>query len=508
MRYILPISLILLIAACSLQSEIPSATLEASENNPAVTAGVSTDVPAEPAATHTPASTDTPANTATPVPTATPAAPPRWYWAVSGQKVFAFNTGGQVNEVLDLGGVPFQDNDQPPVRISDERAVLFLFNNDHPKAYVLTETSASEIKLPDVRALYMNNGWSLEAHSDPYLVFAAHGGSSMPAILIDAEKGESVLLARNVFSSTSIMFLPNGKTIRYAVGGDDGLKLHQRDLQSGEDEVIFETRSTSLGASLTGETWFEYWNNRGITSRGEPFSLPDMKDDILHILLPGDRGLSISKDCGSPCGLKLYPVLQPEQAATYLLPVELINYEVEVRSAYLIGQDALLVDVSGVDGNYTPKSWLLFPDGTNQLIGYSFEYNFGRQLVNHPQDHALILASTTYDPVSSYNLIDLNTGETLFTRTAADPFVELYYSAEGTIILELTKDKLEYWSMDLKGGPLMQANTSRNMEEVCRTLTPDGRLMCFTRGGAVVLYDLDSGGSSILIDAPVSQLSD
>lgn len=503
MRKIPILIFIVLISACSTQPIVPSAQVQSSP------------LPVKPTATNIPASTATlePASTATPAPTSTPLPPPRWFWAVTDHNVLAFNADGQVNTVLDTTGIQLSPNDNPPIRVSDERAVIFYGNNDNPKAFVLTSDSAIPIDLPKVHAAYPKNGWTLAAQHNPYLVFAPNGTITTPAILIDGQNAKGSLVATNVFGPTQVSyfvhFSADGKSLRFATG-EELVKVHSLDLQTGTDTVIFES-GNSLTTESTGELWVEGYQNRGVTGTGVPFTFTDVDANTRHYLLNDGWILTSPRDCESPCTLHAYPALDPATQLNYQLPVSLVDLDVTVRFGYLLDQQNLLVSVADkISEGYPPAYWLLSPDGTSQLLGRNNEFGSPFYFGETADSHSYVFVTGSTDR-AAYTLFDLTTFQTLFTNTSSgpDPLIEITYFPEGALILDWADvGQGKYWVYSFANGTAVQVNTTGSDDEFCTAFTPDGNLLCFLPTEGVALYDLRSGTSTMLITEPVSNLSD
>jgi len=498
MRQTALLFIFILCTACGTQPAIPASAPTQSSAPTNIT--TTTDLPA-PTVTSSPAPTDTPA----PTPTSPP--PPRWFWAVTDNEILAFNANGEVNSVLDFSGIQLSNNDNPPIRISDERAVLFLGNNNNPKAFVLTSDSAIPINMPNVRAPIPQNGWTVEAQHDPYIIFMPTGTVTAPAILINGGTGEASLLAANVFGPTEISYLihfsADGKSVRYATG-EGPVKVYNRDLQTGSSTVILES-GTSVLTNATGELWYDIRNNTVITADGAAITLTNTDGNIRNILLNDGWILAAPRDCDADCPLQVYSATRTELPLNYTLPMKLTKQVVVVSFGKLLARDRLIVGVFDYGSNaYHSTLWLLSPDGKSKILGAGV----GLSLNDFPglsPDGRYLLVTEANDP-SAYTLYDLTTDQAIFSQTTGSPdlFLDVAYFAEGALILEQTAVN-HLWVYNFAAGSAYEI-TAPSDYEYCTTLSPDGKPICIAEDG-VAMYDPISENRTLLINEPVSNLS-
>lgn len=211
------------------------------------------------------------------------------------------------------------------------------------------------IDLPKVRVPIPQNGWTLAAQHDPYLVFVPNGTVTTPAVLINGETGEASLLAANVFGPTEISyfvrFSADGKFVRYATG-EGPVKIHNLDLETGTDVILFES-GTSLVTNETGELWYDVAKGVGVTADGASIALTDTDGNTRHLLLNGNWILAAPRDCDSACPLQVYPAVGAEAPLNYTLPLKLTQQMVVVSFGKLFDQDRLVVGV--FDYGSTPQ---------------------------------------------------------------------------------------------------------------------------------------------------------
>lgn len=497
MRQTALLIIFILCTACGTQPAVPAS---APTQRSVPTDITTTDLPA-PTVTSSPAPTDTPA----PTPTSPP--PPRWFWAVTDNEILAFNANGEVNSVLDFSGIQLSNNDNPPIRISDERAVLFLGNNNNPKAFVLTSDSAIPIDMPNVRAPFPQNGWTVEAQHDPYIIFMPTGTVTAPAILINGETGEASLLAANVFGPTEISYLvrfsADGKSVRYAAG-EDPVKVYNRDLQTDSSTIIFEA-GTFILTNDTGDHWYDLRKNTVTTAEGVSIPLKNTDDNIRNILLDDGRILAAPRDCDADCPLEVYSPTGTELPLNYTLPMKLSKQVVVIRFVKLLIQDRLIVGVLDYgSSDFRSKLWLLSPDGKSKILGA----DVGLSINDFPglsPDGRYLMVTEADDP-SAYTLYDLTTDQAIFSQTTGSPdlFLDVAYFAEGALILEQTAVN-HLWVYNFAAGSAYEI-TAPSDYEYCTTLSPDGKPICIAEDG-VAMYDPISENRTLLINEPVRNLS-
>jgi len=496
MRPIFFLCFIILLTACSAQPVVLS-TQTPDSALPAVSTAM--NVPAT--------NTFTPVSTETAAPTSTPLPPPRWFWAITKDKILAFNANGQVNTIFDTTGIQQTSNDNPPIRVSDERAVAFFANNDNPKAFVLTSNSALPIDLPKVHAPIPQNGWSVEAQHNPYIVLVPNGTVTTPALLINGETGKASLIATDVFGPTEISYLiyfsPDGQSLRFATG-EDPVKIHNRNLQTNADKILFESGS-SLAADSSGELWYDYANGAGVTADGAPITFTDADGNTRHLLLNQGWILAVPRDCDSDCPLQAAPATGSDSPLNFVLPIKLVQQVVSVNFGQLLDQNRLLIAVTDNGStDYNPTLWLLSPDGKSNLLGRSIGIQYqGRSSVS--ADGRYILVTSADDP-STYKLYDLTTDQVIFSKTSGTPdiLLDVTYFTEAALILQADTTN-HYWVYNFAAKSAFTIDTTSD-NEYCTALTPDGKPICMADDG-MAMYDPITGNRTLLIEEPGSNLS-
>ncbi len=496
----------ILLTACGGPASAPAAT-----SQPATQTFTATSVPTDtlPAASPTAAS---PTEAPTEAPTPTPTPSPRWFWAIPDGKdeILAFNGAGQVNSLPALTGIKHDGNDISPIRVSDDQAIAFFANNNNPKAFLLTSDSATPIKLPSVQVPIPGNGWEIVAQHGAYMVLAPFGTVTTPAILINGETGQASLVATNVFGSAEVSYLvrfsADGQSLRYAAG-DGPVEVHNRDLQSGNDTIFFQT-SMHLGTNDFGEIWYDSKIGMGRTADGQPVTLKNPQDAMI-IPLDNSWILATTYECAAPCALQAYPSTGNATAFNYSLPVKLSSTSFAINGVQTLDQNRLLVSVLDFRAaDQLPDLWLLTPDGKSELLGKGlflnrFTPNYHIQGLSD-DSHTILLYPE--DGTPAFSIFDLAAGKVLFSKTLDKPYAytEVLYFAEG-IIVDEQGNTTHNWVYRFSTGLAAEVGPPGGAG-YCNAITPDGKPICMTDAG-VVVYDPASGDTTPLIQEPVLQLS-
>jgi hypothetical protein len=508
MRSIPVLLLGVLLVACG----VPAAGSAGTPLNPtaplAPTATGATSVPAH-------ATAATPAFTATPTMTFTPTAlpDPRWYWAapVGKNEILAFNAAGQANSILDLTGINQEGNDSPPIRLSEDLAFILFNNAGHPKAFLLRSDSATPIQLPDVYVAVPSNGWHIHTENYPYIVTEAIYGATVPTIMINVENGQASLVAQNAFvgndySTYFIRLSEDGKSLRYATG-DGPVEIHNRDLQSGKDTVFFET-SSYVATDAFGDIWYDVRQDRGKTADGQTVMMMDTDGNTRFILLDHNLILSAKRTCTQPCPLQVSPAFGDAAALNFSLPVDLSAYVVGLSYGKLLDQNRLLVSIydNNPGADQTPALWLLTPTGQSELLGKGASSSGYRSSSMSADGRYLLVYPPDDSPV--FLVYDLQTGKVLFSGTTDEPlaYLEVYYFAEGVTVLPYSDTANLLWVYNFTTGLTSRVDLL-DENEYCTAMTVNGKLICSTTGGVVVL-DPATAESTPLLQGPVNSLSD
>lgn len=453
--------------------------------------------------------------TETPFPTAVPS--PRWFWAIPAGKdeILAFNAAGQVNTVLDFSGIIHGNNDISPIRMGDDRAIVFFANYDSPKAFLLTSDTSTSIQIPNVFIRYPENSWQVMGVRNPYILLTPGGGVTAPAILINSGTGQASLVADNVFGPTEVTyftrFSADGQSLRYATG-EGPVDVHNLDLQSGKDTVFFQASSHLLTDDF-GEIWYDTRQGKGSTADGQSFTVTTSDENTWHFLLKTGGILAIQRTCDLPCPLQAYPPGGESVALNYSLPVSLIDQILYVSYGQLLDQNRLLVSTHyySVDCyDYCRTLWILTPDGQSQLLGKVFEGNSSTpfyQLRGLSPDGRYLLVYLPDTP--SFSVFDLATGMVVFSATTvtSDAFLEVNFFNEGinVLVYDESTSAIHLWVYNYSSGSATAFDLP-GLDVRCNAMTTDGRPICVTDGG-VVVYDPVSGETTFLIQEPVDLLS-
>jgi hypothetical protein len=457
--------------------------------------------------------------TPTPTITATAVPDPRWFWAVSNDKneVLAFNAQGEVNSILDTTSITKSGNDLPPIRMSDNKAIIFFVNGGIPKAFMLTSDSATPIKFPNVRATYPENGWVVQAIHLPYLALASTGTSTAPVVLVNGETGNALTLALNVLldptqSNYFVRFSEDGKWARFATGDQEGnpASVHNFNLETGKDTIIFESKSPKqLRADIFGDVWYDRSSDTGMTADGKPVAInnPDYVANLMP--LPNAGFLAVKYECAQPCLLNTVSPTGSIPELTFTVPVNLITQQVTVTFAQLLDQNKLLIGIRDFNSEDTRRTlFLLSSDGKSVLLGKSLDpilFPFAYKMAGLSQDSRYIFFYPNDTP-SSFGVYDLNSGKALFTESlvSAESYLYVDYFNEG-ILVEEQDITNRHWVFNFATKSVYKVLSPAG-DGYCTALTTDARPICQTDTG-VLIFNPETGISTSLISGPVTYIS-
>ena len=329
--------------------------------------------------------------------------------------------------------------------------------------------------------------------------------------MINVESGQASLLAQNVFvgndySTYFIRLSEDGKSLRYATG-DGPVEIHNRDLQSGKDTIFFET-SSYVVTDAFGDIWYDVRQDRGQTADGQAVMMKDTDGNTRFILLDHNWILSAKRTCTQPCPLQVYPAFGDAAALNFSLPVDLSAYVVGLSYGKLLDRNRLLVSIydNNPGADQAPPIWLLTPTGQGELIGKG-AFSSGYRSSSMSADDRYLLVYPP-DDLPSFLVYDLKTGKVLFSETTDGPqaYLEVHYFKEGITVLNISDVATQLWVYNFTTGLTFQVKLL-DENEYCTAMTVDGKLLCSTTGGVVVL-DPATAESTPLLQEPVNSLSD
>ncbi|HET7143483.1 MAG TPA: hypothetical protein VFI68_05655, partial [Anaerolineales bacterium] len=303
-----------------------------------------------------PASQPVEVDTATPEPTIPPTPVPpaaRWYWAFDSDtaKVIAVNQFGERRELGQLDQADYLHT--TATSLDDERAILFLDNDDTLRVYLLTPDGMQKIKLPS-EPYYFNteisqSGRAVVAVHDDYAVFtyvtkdayqsqtvgAVDTGpvflvdlKSLTATLIDKEANLNPLNVNRLWFHTS----KDGRYLRYLNGNANAEKMEIRELDLATGAV--RTVNTNQGpparvhASPEGDLWYPDSANLILDLNGNQMDFAD--EAQMFTPLKNGKGLVYYWNCVDSCEIKVITPFGNDAALTYNLP-----WTIETSASYV-----------------------------------------------------------------------------------------------------------------------------------------------------------------------------
>jgi len=505
----------------------------------------STAQPVENTVTATTAFTPEPTITATPVPPT-----PHWYWGVDSDtmKVIAANQLGDRKEIGELSQA--ETLHASATSLDDERALLFLDNNDTLRVYLLTPDGMQKIKLPS-EPVYFNIELSqfsraVVAVHDDYAVFtyitkSAHQSQTVgavdsgPVFLVDLKSLTAALIDKE---GNSYPYDPNrawfrtsqdGRYLRYLNGSADAEKIEIRelDLVTGAARTINTNQGPPIRvhASPEGDLWYPDSANLILDLNGNQMDVAD--EDQMFTPLKDGKVIVYPWNCVDNCGLRVFAPFGDDAELTYNLPwtIEGSTSYVNVRQV-LSDQNLLfagmpyatLSNVPAIVDTYPGLTKLdiplfrLAPDGQARLVGIYEEGIFtsnvspnGQFIVARSADHTSFFV---YDAVADRPLFDMPINPDL-----EDPLVNIRFFDNG-ILTNLsaaepgTKNSVYhdfYYLYDFKTSTVLNWEDVNAEFDICPDLLEDGSLVCWfyrTDGSNfdLVRFNPASGMKTVLLE--------
>jgi len=357
----------------------------------------------------------------------------------------------QFGEKRELGALEQADDlHTAVVSLDDERALLFLDNDDTLRVYLLTPDDMQKIKLPD-EPVYFNTELSqfsravVAVHAD-YAVFtyAAKGNmgtaNTGPVYLVDLKSFTAKLIDKEGnrdpidVNRTWFRSSQDGRYLRYLNGNADAKKIEIRELDLSTG--IARTINTNQGpparvhASPEGDLWYPDSANLILDLNGNQMEFAE--EAQMFTPLRAGKGLVYDWDCVDNCALKVITPFGNDAALNYNLPwtIEGATSYVNVRQV-LPDQSLLfaglsysaLSNIPVIVETYPDLTQLdiplfrLTPDGQARLVGF---YEEGISTSNVSPNSRFILMKSTdktsffmYDAVADRPLFDMPIDPTL-----------------------------------------------------------------------------------------------
>ena len=534
-------AMVIFLSACASPAVPTSAPIEQVESTS--TSQPVEVLPAENTATATliPEPTTTP----TPVPPS-----PHWYWAMDPDtaKVIAVNQFGERREI----GVLDQADDlhTESESLDDERALLFLDNEDTLRVYLLTLDGIQKIKLPS-EPFYFNTEFSqvsraVVAVHDDYAVFtyvttgayqsqtagAADTGpvflvdlKSLTANLIDKDANRNPLDANRAWFHAS----KDGRYLRYLNGIADAEKIEIRelDLVTGAARTIHTNQGppVRIHASPEGDLWYPDSANLILDLNGNQMDFAD--EAQMFTPLKDGKGLVYYWNCVDHCEIEVITPFGNDAALTYNLPwtIESSTSYVSVRQL-LPDQNLLFAGLPYVMLSNTPAAveiypdlteediplFRLTPDGQARLVGTYVEGDFTS---NVSADGQFILMKSTdktsffiYDAVADRPLFSMPIDTELEDSLPDVRFLDNGILVNLSAAVPGTKHSVYHYFYHVY---YYKTSTALNWEDVnaeintCPDLLEDGTLVCwFYRTDSsnfdLVRFDPATGTKTVLLE--------
>ncbi|MBI5353458.1 MAG: hypothetical protein HZB50_12530 [Chloroflexi bacterium] len=518
---------------------------------------VSTSVPnVQVESTSTPKSveaTTTATTTSIPEPTIipTPVPPsPHWYWGVDSDtlKVIAVNLLGDRKEIGELDRADYLQADA--TSLDDERALLFLDDNETLRVYLLTPDGMQKIKLPS-EPVYFNTELSqfgravVAVHGDfavfTYVTYGAYQSQtvgavdtgpvflvdlkSLTAALIDKEASLDPYNANRAWFHTS----QDGRYLRYLNGNADAEKIEIRelDLLTGTARTINTNQGppTRVHASPEGDLWYPDSANLILDLNGNQMDVAD--EDQMFTPLKDGKVIVYPWNCVDNCEIRVFAPFGEDAELAYNLPwtIEGSTSYVNIRQV-LPDQSLLFAGMSYSALSHTPAIvdtypeltrldiplFRLTPDGQARLVGIYIEGDFTSNI--SPNSQFMLMKPTDktsffiYDAVADRSLFDMPINPDLEDSLVTARFFENGILADLSAAEPGTNHSVYhhfYYLYNFKTSTVQVWEDVNAEINTCPDLLDDGSLVCwFYRPDGnnfdLVRFDPASGMKTVLLE--------
>ncbi len=473
-------------------------------------------------------STETATTTSIPEPTITSTTPmppsPHWYWGVDPDtlKVIAANQLGDRKEIGELDQADTLH--ASAISLDDERALLFLDNDDTLRVYLLTADGMQKIKLPS-EPVYFNTELSqfsravvaLHANSAVFTYTTIDSGQSQsmgavdtgPVFLVDLKSLTAALIdnevSLNPYDANRVWFhaSQDGRYLRYLNGIADAEKIEIRelDLVTGTARTINTNQGppTRVHASPEGDLWYPDSANLILDLNGNQMDFAD--ETQMFTPLKDGKGLVYDWDCVDNCELNVITPFGNDAALTYNLPwtIEGSTSYVNVRQV-LPDQSLIFAGMSYSALSNTPAIvetypeltrldiplFRLTPDGQSRLVGIYEEGIFtsnvspnGQYIVMRSTDHTSFFL---YDAIADRPLFDIPIDPELEDPLISVKFFDNGILAESSASEPGTKNSVYhnfYYLYDFKKAAVVNWGDINSEINTCPDLLEDGTLVCW-----------------------------
>jgi hypothetical protein len=532
-------SMVILVSACAspaVTTSAPTGKVMPSSTSPS----------AENTATATTTTIPEPTLTSTPVPST-----PHWYWGVDPDtmQVIAANQFGDRKEIGKLDHAVYPNI--VSVSLDDERALLFLDDNNILRVYLLTLDGVQKIKLPS-EPVYFNTDFSyfsrtvVAVHND-YAVFTyittdtsqsmtvgavATGPvflvdlKSLTAKLIDTKGNRDPLDANHAWFRAS----KDGRYLRYINGNPDVDKMEIRevDLVTGEVRTIYTTEGapTRLYPSPEGDLWYLRDANIILDVNGNKTAFTDHAQ--MASPLKDGEVLVYPWSCVDNCAIKIFAPFGSAATLTYNLPWKIDGATSYVKVRQLLPDQSLLfavlpyINFSNIPAIVETNPDLakediplfrLTPEGKSRLVGIYVEGDLtsnvspnGQFFLMQPTDKSSFFM---YDAVVDRPLFSMPINTELEAPLANIKFFDNGILVKMSAAVPGTKNSVfRYFYYEYH----YQSSTTQAWEDVnlefdtCIDILDDGALVCWVAGTDgtnnenLIRFDPATGAKTILLE--------
>jgi hypothetical protein len=532
-------SMVILASACASPAVSTSAPIQKVQST-------STSPSAENTTTATYAFTPEPTITSTSVPPS-----PHWYWGVdsAAMKVIVANQLGDRKEIGSLDHAVYPNIES--ISLDDERALLFLDDNNILRVYLLTLDGVQKIKLPS-EPVYFNTDFSyfsrtvVTVHNN-YAVFtyittdtsqimtvgAVDTGpvflvdlKSLTAKLIDTKGNRDPLDANHAWFRAS----KDGRYLRYINGNPDVDKMEIRevDLVTGEVRTIYTTEGapTRLYPSPEGDLWYLRDANIILDVNGNKTAFTDHAQ--MASPLKDGEVLVYPWSCVDNCAIKIFAPFGSAATLTYNLPWKIDGATSYVKVRQLLPDQSLIfavlpyINFSNIPAIVETNPDLakediplfrLTPEGKSRLVGIYVEGDLtsnvspnGQFFLMQPTDKSSFFM---YDAVVDRPLFSMPINTELEAPLANIKFFDNGILVKMSAAVPGTKNSVfRYFYYEYH----YQSSTTQAWEDVnlefdtCIDILDDGALVCWVAGTDgtnnenLIRFDPATGAKTILLE--------
>ena len=504
--------------------------------------------------TSTPQSVEnTATSTLAPEPTITPTLvppSPHWYWGVDSDTmtVIAVNQFGDLKEIGKLDQADYLHASS--TSLDDERALLFLDDNETLRVYLLTPDGMQRIKFPS-EPLYFDTETSrfsrvVVAVHDDFAVFTyttMYSGQSMsmgavdtgPIFLVDLKSLTAALIdneasldpydANRAWFHTS----QDGRYLRYLNGNADAEKIEIRelDLVTGTARTINTNQGppTRVHASPEGDLWYPDSANLILDLNGNQMDVEDEKR--MFTPLKDGKVIVYPWNCVDDCEIRVFAPFGDDAELTYNLTWTIEGSASYVNVRQVLPDQSLLFagmsysalsNIPAIVKTYPEMTQLdiplfrLTPDGQARLVGIYIEGDFtsnvspnGQFILMKPTDKTSFFI---YDAVADRPLFDIPINPDLEDPLVTIKFFDNGMLADSSASEPGTKNNVYhnfYYLYDFKTSTVLAWEDVNSEINTCPDLLEDGTLICWfyrTDGNNfdLVRFNPASGTKTVLME--------